>query len=110
MLSIAALLSIDQLFNRPRTKGHHMLLDEVKRQFVVLEGDLLTQLNIFNSFVLNNCNQSWCHDNLINYESMKKALRIRKQLRSYLKLLRLPVLSSQGESIPLLKSIIAGFL
>lgn len=40
---------------------------------------------------------------------MKKVLRIRKQLRSYLKMLRLPIISSNGQILPVLKSIISGF-
>jgi len=109
VLTIAAMLSIDEVFLKPKTKSQYMILEELKRQFIVLEGDLMTRLNVFHSFILNNCEQSWCENNMINYKKIKQAVKIRRHLRNFMKLLHLPILSCEGKTGLILKSIVCGF-
>ena len=79
------------------TWEQHILLDEIKKDFFVLEGDLITRLNIFNSFVLHHCQQEWCEKNMVNFYNLKRAVRIRNQLHGYLKMLNLPIETCEGK-------------
>ncbi|KAK5576135.1 hypothetical protein RB653_007276 [Dictyostelium firmibasis] len=75
-ITITAMLNIQGLFTNQNHKSRKHLL--------VKEGDHITLLNIFNSFISNNPNSShWCHQHQINYKAMQRVLQVRKQLLAY---------------------------
>jgi hypothetical protein len=43
-------------------------------QFAVTEGDHLTLLNVYNSFIANNKNPSWCYDNFLNHRALTRTI------------------------------------
>ena len=89
VLSIAAMLSVQNVFHLP--KGARSAADTARRQFAVREGDHLTALNIYNSFLSNQKNPAWCYDNYLNHRALNRAVEIRKQLVRYCRQFGVPI-------------------
>ena len=78
ILSICALLSVQNPFLRPKDK--EAMADQAKNKFSHHLGDHFTLLLTYNSYNLNNSSNEWCRENFINQRSMKAADDIRNQL------------------------------
>lgn len=78
MLSIVAMLSVQNVFYRPKDKVAQA--DAKKAKFFQPEGDHLTLLTVYNGWVNSKMSQPWCMDNFIQGRSMKRAQDVRKQL------------------------------
>jgi len=104
MLSIAAMISVQNIFvGNSEYKG-------AKLEFAVHEGDHITLLNIFNTFMYHKKRASaWCQKHNINYKAMLRAVDIRKQLRKYLKKFNIPMESCNCVAEPILKCLVSGF-
>lgn len=107
ILSIAAMLSIQNVFLAPPTARQAAAMEKLK--FAVREGDHLTLLNVFNGFSLNQKNPTWSHDRYINYRALKRAVEIRKQLRRYLVRFNIPIVSAGGDTTLIRKAIVCGY-
>ena len=84
ILSIAAMTSLQGAvwFN---LGGEKKATDTARRKFAVEEGDHLTLLNVYQSFITKgNKDSKWCRDNYLNFKSMTRAVSIRAQLKRYL--------------------------
>ncbi len=57
-LSIVALLSVPQIFMRPKESAK--AADEAKRKFQHEDGDHLTLLNAYHAYKQNNDDANWC--------------------------------------------------
>ncbi|KAI8997108.1 P-loop containing nucleoside triphosphate hydrolase protein [Pilobolus umbonatus] len=79
ILSIAALLSVPQIFVRPNNA--RKAADEAKAAFTHADGDHLTLLNAYHAYKTNNEDPNWCFDNFLNQRSLKSADNVRSQLR-----------------------------
>jgi len=82
ILSIVSLLTVPQIFLRP--KDNTSDADDAKAKFIHKDGDHITMLNAFNLFKQKELDQSWCIENFLNYRSLKTANDVRNQLRRYL--------------------------
>lgn len=84
MLTIAAMTSLQgNVF--VEHSGAKKATDSARRKFAAEEGDHLTLLNVYQAFITRGKKESkWCHDRLLNYKSMIRAVSIRNQLRRYL--------------------------
>ena len=69
MLSIVSLLSVPNIFHRPRDQTAEA--DSAKRQFVHADGDHLTMLNAFNAFISKQMDADWCWQNYLNFRALK---------------------------------------
>lgn len=59
--------------------------ESARRKFAAEEGDHLTLLNIFHTFVTSGRKDAkWCAKHFLNHKSMMRAVSIRNQLRRYL--------------------------
>ncbi|KAK3344017.1 P-loop containing nucleoside triphosphate hydrolase protein [Lasiosphaeria hispida] len=59
--------------------------ESTKRKFAVEEGDHLALLNVYQTFITKGRKEArFCHDNLINFKTMTRAVSIRGQLKRYL--------------------------
>lgn len=111
ILSIAAMTSLQGAvwFHHD---GEKRSTDTARRKFAAEEGDHLTLLNVYESFVTKGRKDSkWCRDNYLNYKSMSRAVSIRAQLKRYLERFAIDVeetlavskklenVSSKGEQI-----------
>lgn len=108
MLTIVAMLQMESLFVCPQYKSR-----EAKRaryQFSVSEGDLLTLLNAYTSFVQHQKSKQWCSQHFLSYKSLCKAMEIRSRLKSVLqKISGTETLSSANDSEILRKCIASGY-
>lgn len=83
MLSIAAMVSLQGSvwYSYDEKKEE----EATRRKFAVEEGDHITLLNIYHSFVtVGRKEAKWCHQHYLNFKSMNRAVSIRNQLRRYL--------------------------
>ncbi|XP_018497404.1 probable ATP-dependent RNA helicase DHX35 [Galendromus occidentalis] len=108
MLSIVAMMQIENIFVVPQYKGREM--KKARYQFFVEEGDLLSLLNIYTSFIAKQKSKQWCYDNFLNYKSLCKVLEIRERLKStLLKLGNSPTLASCSDPDVLCKCIASAY-
>lgn len=82
ILTIVSLLSVPNIFVRPRTQQKSS--DEAKKKFSSLSGDHITLLTAFNAYKSNNSSESFCRVNFLSYKNLKNADNIRNQLQSQL--------------------------
>jgi ATP-dependent RNA helicase DDX35 len=98
MLTIAAMTSLQGAIWVEHNDSRKAL-DLAKRKFAVEEGDHITLLNVYHSFVTKGKREAkWCRDNYLNYKSMTKAVSVRNQLRRYLERFGIDVSESLAES------------
>ena len=84
ILTIAAMISLQGAVWFQHD-GEKKVTDTARRKFAAEEGDHLTLLNVYQSFVTKGKKESkWCRDNYLNFKSMSRAVSIRNQLRRYL--------------------------
>lgn len=111
VLSIVALLSVPQVFMRPKEAGK--AADAAKQKFAHAEGDHLTLLNAFHAYIGQGRNPNWCWDNFINIRTMKQAERVRAQLESMMGRMRLELVSTDFKSrdyyVNIRRAICAGY-
>ncbi|CAD8093029.1 unnamed protein product [Paramecium sonneborni] len=89
ILTIVALLSVQQVFQRP--KDQQQQADDARYQFVHQDGDHITFLNVFKAFKEHNESSDWCYQNFINYRSLKSADKIKVQLRQIMQKQQIPL-------------------
>jgi len=111
VLSIAALLSVQNLFNSVRDP---VRLATQKKKYGVIEGDHITLLNILNTFEGKKTDgekKGLCKELYLNEKSLLKAIKVKAQLKGYLKQLGVNINKSDDYDDPeaILKALITGF-
>jgi len=110
-LSIAAMLSVRSVFHIPRY--HKNDAYRAHRELQMREGDHLTLLNVYNSFLENGKDPEWCHEYHLKYAALRRANEIRRQLRRLVKRIGIPIHEldedSDESSVTLIKCILHGF-
>lgn len=107
ILSITAMLSVENPFFRPRDKQAQA--DMKKAKFHQAEGDHLTLLAVYKAWEAAKFSNPWCFENFIQARSMRRAQDVRKQLVTIMDRYRLDLLSA-GKNYKLIqKAITAGF-
>ena len=106
--SIAALLQVHSLYDSPSNEKVKAKIEH--RKFAVAEGDHLTLLNIYNSFV-NEGNKSrrWCERYYLNYKGLQRADKIRSQLCKYLRRFNIRMTSCDEDFSKIQRCIVSGF-
>ncbi|EDQ87046.1 uncharacterized protein MONBRDRAFT_33607 [Monosiga brevicollis MX1] len=111
MLSIAAMLSVPNVFLRPNDQKQ--AADEAKNRFAHVDGDHLTMLNVYHAYKGNNDDKDWCWDNFLQFRSLKQADDVRKQLGGIMDRVGLARVSTDFSSrdyyINIRKAMTAGF-
>ncbi|CAH1391643.1 unnamed protein product [Nezara viridula] len=109
--SILALLQVENIFTVVTSGALSMKARIKRRQFEVVEGDLLTALNVYTAFlgVKEEERKGWCYTNFVNYKAMKRVTQILIQLGILMKHFNLSLVSSKGNTENVLKCITAGF-
>ncbi|CAO3594172.1 unnamed protein product [Absidia cylindrospora] len=95
ILSIAALLSVPQIFMRPNEARKQA--DEAKAEFAHADGDHLTLLNAYHAYKQNEDDSKWCWNHFLNQRSLKSADNVRRQLRRTMENNDLDLLSTSFE-------------
>ena len=73
-----AMLSVEQIFYRPREK--QAIADQKRAKFFAPEGDHITFLNVYNGWKDSKFSNPWCHDNFVQARSLRRAQDVRKQV------------------------------
>lgn len=107
MLSIVAMLSLVNIFYRPKEKQTEA--DRKKAKFHDPQGDHLTLLNIYNSWKQSGYSNSWCFENYIQARSMKRAKDVREQLVKIMERCNHPVISCGTKTEMVRRALCAGF-
>jgi len=107
ILTITAMLSVENPFYRPKEKQAQA--DMKKAKFHQAEGDHLTLLTVYKGWEAARCSNPWCFENFIQARSMRRAQDVRKQLVTIMDRYRL-LLMTAGKNYKLIcKAIAAGF-
>ncbi len=102
IITIVAMMSVGDIF-------YSSIDNEIKRKQSVEEGDHLSYLNIYNSYITNKRNASnWCTRHSLNLKNLEKADRFRYQLETQLRHLNIPTVSSSSDPIQIQKCILSG--
>ncbi|KAI8378133.1 P-loop containing nucleoside triphosphate hydrolase protein [Choanephora cucurbitarum] len=111
ILSIAALLSVPQIWVRPNNA--RKAADEAKAQFAHADGDHLTLLNAYHAYKTNYEDANWCFDNFLNHRSLKSADNVRNQLMRTMEKYDLELVSTDFENrsyyTNIRRAIVAGY-
>nr|XP_039250011.1 probable ATP-dependent RNA helicase DHX35 [Styela clava] len=108
IITIAAMLQVNTVFSMSaRTKTQSM---KEHRKFAVAEGDHITMLNVYNAFV-NEGNETkrWSNRYCLNFERLKRACQLRKQLEKYLNRFNIKLISCGRDTEKILRCITSGF-
>ena len=98
MLTIAAMTSLqgNVWFTHDSKKAE----ESARRKFAVEEGDHLTLLNVYQTFVTKGKKDAkWCQSHYLNFKSMSRAVSIRNQLRRYLERFGIDVSESLSSNL-----------
>lgn len=89
ILSIAAMCSVDHPFIIPRGRAsieHKQHFNECVADLAILDGDHLTLLNIYNTFIEHeNEGRSWCDSMCLNHRILTRAKEVRRNLKGMLR-------------------------
>lgn len=105
-LTIVSMLQIESIFLSPSNRRAEAR--KAKYKFSVLEGDLLTLLNVYNTFVQKKKEKQWCNQLYLNYKGLLRASEIRNQLRKLLVKCKVPIVSCEGDTDAVCRCIVAG--
>lgn len=107
ILSIVAMLSIPNIFYRPKEKQQQA--DQKKAKFHDPHGDHLTLLNVYNGWKNSRFSDPWCFENFIQKRSMSRARDIRKQLVDIMGRYRHQITSCGRNTDKVRKALCTGF-
>lgn len=96
ILTILSMLQVQDVFVRPKYGDCILKAKKQHRKYEVAEGDLLTLLNIYNSFDHNLYSKQWCYQNYLSYNELHKARLIRIHLADLMKSSKIPYNTSKG--------------
>jgi ATP-dependent RNA helicase DDX35 len=115
MLTIAAMCAVENPFLVLRSKASQeskKRRDDCLAEFVSLEGDHLTLLNVFNSFIEHNYDAHWCDSMCLQHRILARAKEVRGHLYKMLKRFGPEggIISSCGDdTVAIRKSLISGY-
>lgn len=107
ILSIVAMLSIQNVFYRPKEKQQQA--DQKKAKFHDPHGDHLTLLNVYNGWKNSRYSDAWCFESFIQKRSMTRARDIRKQLVDIMNRYRHQIVSCGRDTEKVRKALCTGF-
>ncbi|WFC99739.1 RNA helicase [Malassezia yamatoensis] len=107
VLSIVAMLSIQNVFYRPKDKQTQA--DQKRAKFFQPEGDHLTLLTVYNAWAANHFSMPWCTENFIQGRALRRAQDVRKQLVGIMDRYHHDILSCGKDYNKVRRAICAGY-
>ena len=105
--TICSLLQVsNEIFYRPKEKSQ--AADMAKKGFTDSNGDHLTLLNVYNTWINSNCSEQWCRENYIQFKALNKARNIKEQLEGIMDRVNIPLVKS-NDNDSILKSLLSGY-
>lgn len=80
ILTIVSMLSVPNVWLRPN--NHRKEADQAKALLTIPEGDHLTLLNVYNSWMQNSKDTNWSWTNYVSHRALLQAENVRRQLES----------------------------
>ncbi|XP_050702745.1 probable ATP-dependent RNA helicase DHX35 [Eriocheir sinensis] len=100
------MLQVQNVFVEPRGQRH---LARVKhRDFQVEEGDTITLLNVFKSYLRNGQSSKWCGKYFLNARALRRAAEIRGRMEKLLVQCEVPVVSAGRDVRAVRRCLTAG--
>jgi len=115
MLSVAAMCAVESPFIHVRNKANaeaQKRLADCTAEFVHLDGDHLTSLNIYNGFVEAGCSAQWCDSMCLQFRILARAQEIRGHLLRSLSSHSAdgqPLSSCGEDSVAIRKCLVSGY-
>ncbi|XP_042242788.1 probable ATP-dependent RNA helicase DHX35 [Homarus americanus] len=106
ILSIVAMLQVQNVFTKPRGQEHRARV--IHRNFQVNEGDLITLLNVFTGYQKHAESRRWCVEKFINHRALRRAAEIRGRMEKLLVNFDIPLTSCEGGIDAVCRCITAG--
>ena len=106
ILSIVALLSVETIFTNPTSKREQA--NKIRSRFLAPQGDHITLLNVYRTYVGEKNQQQWCHDHFINARSMATVVNVRAQLKAVCNRLGVTLESCNGDTVLMRKALLSG--
>lgn len=107
MLLIVSMLSIPQVFYRPKERQEES--DLARSRFFIDNSDHLTLLNVYSQWKAHKYSKSWCAQHYLQYKSLVRAREIKRQLSNLMKAYKIPIISSGTKWDIIRKCICSGF-
>lgn len=107
MVSIIAMLSVPNIFYRPKEKQDQA--DRKKAKFHDPSGDHLTMLNVYNAWKRSGYSAPWCFENFLQPRSMRRVGDVRTQLVEIMERYRHKIISCGSQTDQVRRALCAGF-
>ncbi|KAF8550698.1 P-loop containing nucleoside triphosphate hydrolase protein [Imleria badia] len=110
ILTITAMLSVPSVWLRPNNQRKEA--DAAKAMLTVPDGDHLTLLNVYNSYMQNKGDRNWAWDNYLSARALAQAENVRQQLERTMERYEVLLLSTADErkrNINIRKVLCCGF-
>ncbi|KAI5305027.1 DEAH-box ATP-dependent RNA helicase prp22, partial [Ascosphaera atra] len=107
MLSIVAMLSVQNVFYRPKERQQQA--DQKKAKFHDPHGDHLTLLNVYNGWKTSRFSTPWCFENFIQARQMRRAQDVRQQLVTIMERYHHGIVSCARDTERVRRALCAGF-
>ncbi|KAG9510394.1 putative ATP-dependent RNA helicase DHX35, partial [Fragariocoptes setiger] len=106
---IVAMLQIKHIFVKPSNARDSVKAEKSHQKLSAKEGDLISYLNVYNSWLSNNCSKSWCDSNYISYTSLKSCKEFITRLECMMTKHGIIISSARGDVDRVLKAIVGGY-
>jgi pre-mRNA-splicing factor ATP-dependent RNA helicase DHX38/PRP16 len=107
MLSIVAMLSVPNVFYRPKERQEES--DSAREKFFVPESDHLTLLHVYTQWKTNGHSDSWCTKHFLHSKTLRRAKEVRDQLQDIMTQQKMPLISCGTDWDQIRKCICSGF-
>lgn len=101
ILSIAAMLSVPNVFVRPSQASQRQAADAARAEFAHPDGDHLTLLNVYHAYKTHchdmKTGSDWCWQNYLSHRALIQADNVRQQLQRTMERFDLPLVSMPFE-------------
>eukprot|EP00938_MAST-03A_sp_MAST-3A-sp1_P003809 g3809.t1 len=107
ILTIVSMLSVDNVFYRPKEKQAQA--DQKRAKFNQVEGDHLTFLAVYEAWKRAKFSSPWCYENFLQARTLRKAQDVRKQLVGIMDRYKFPLVSCGRNYNKVRKCIVSGY-
>ncbi|KIK54777.1 hypothetical protein GYMLUDRAFT_87933 [Collybiopsis luxurians FD-317 M1] len=110
ILTITAMLSVPTIWVRPLHQ--RAAADQAKTLLTVPEGDHLTMLNVYNTYLQNKSNHSWAWNNFVSARALAQAENVRAQLLGMMERFKIECISLEDErkrNLGIQQTLVRGF-
>lgn len=107
MLTIVAMLSVANVFYRPKERQEEA--DSAHEKFFVPESDHLTLLHVYTQWKTNGHSDAWCIKHFLHSKTLRRAKEVRDQLHDIMIQQKMPLVSCGTDWDLIRKCICSGF-